>query len=104
MRGRSHVCTLANTDKKSKQDTVQGGSINIVPRIVTSPKKFVVGKGLLCQMQDFVKEFCDNAFIICDEFILGRVAEEAVQSLQKADIKATTKKFNYECSSKRWID
>jgi glycerol dehydrogenase len=72
--------------------------MNIVPRTVTSPKKFVIGKGLLGQMQDFVKDFGDNAFIICDEFILGRVAEEAVQSLQKADIKATTEKFNYECS------
>jgi glycerol dehydrogenase len=72
--------------------------MNIVPRTVTSPKKFVIGKGLLTQMQDYVKDFGDHAFIICDEFILGRVAEEAAQNLQKADIKVTTEKFNYECS------
>ncbi len=48
-----------------------------VPRTVTSPKKFIIGKGLLSQMHEYVHDFGDNAFIIADEFILGRLEDEA---------------------------
>jgi len=72
--------------------------MTITPRTVTSPKKFIIGKGLLGQMHDYVKDFGDNAFIISDEFILNRVKDEAVSSLTDAGIEAAVEKFNYECS------
>lgn len=72
--------------------------MNKTPRTVTSPKKFVIGRGLLQQMHDYVKDFGDNAFIISDEFILPRVKDEAVTGLQKAGLKGTCEKFNYECT------
>lgn len=70
----------------------------VVPRTVTSPKKFIIGKGLLAQMHDYVKDFGDNAFIICDEFILSRVENEAVAGLDQNGISNHLEKFNYECS------
>ncbi|MCS6179271.1 glycerol dehydrogenase [Shewanella baltica] len=70
----------------------------VVPRTVTSPKKFIIGKGLLAQMHDYVKDFGDNAFIICDEFILSRVENEAVAELDQNGISNHLEKFNYECS------
>ncbi|MFQ6372644.1 glycerol dehydrogenase [Shewanella sp. YIC-542] len=71
--------------------------MSITPRTVTSPKKFIIGKGLLGQMHDYVKDFGDNAFIISDEFILNRVKDEAVGSLKQGGIEAVAEKFNYEC-------
>ena len=65
--------------------------MNKTPRTVTSPKKFVIGRGLLQQMHDYVKDFGDNAFIISDEFILPRVKDEAVTGLQKAGLKVPVK-------------
>lgn len=70
----------------------------VIPRTVTSPKKFIIGKGLLAQMHDYVKDFGDNAFIICDEFILSRVKNEAVAGLDQNGISSHLEQFNYECS------
>ena len=69
-----------------------------IPRTVTSPKKFMIATGLLGLMHDFVKDFGDNAFIICDEFILNKVDKEAVPGLAEAGINSTVEKFNYECT------
>ncbi|GAB1152485.1 MAG: glycerol dehydrogenase [Shewanella algae] len=69
-----------------------------VPRTVTSPKKFIIGKGLLSQMHEYVHDFGDNAFIIADEFILGRLEDEALAGLEQNDISNQLEKFNYECS------
>lgn len=68
------------------------------PRTVTSPKKFVIGSGLLAQIQDFVHDFGDNAFIVSDEFILERVKKEALSGLKQAGLRGHVEKFNYECS------
>lgn len=68
------------------------------PRTVTSPKKFVIGSGLLAQIQDFVQDFGDNAFIVSDEFILERVKKEALSGLEQAGLRGHVEKFNYECS------
>lgn len=68
------------------------------PRTVTSPKKFIVGTGLLAQMHDFVKDFGDNAFIISDEFIVDRVKTESIAGLEKAGLKGSAEKFNRECT------
>ena len=72
--------------------------MNKTPRTVTSPKKFVIGRGLLQQMHDYVKDFGDNAFIISDEFILQRVNDEAIAGLKQAGLKGASEKFNYECT------
>ena len=72
--------------------------MNKTPRTVTSPKKFVIGRGLLQQMHDYVKDFGDNAFIISDEFILQRVNDEAIAGLKQAGLKGVREKFNYECT------
>lgn len=70
----------------------------VVPRSVTSPKKFIIGKGLLAQMHDYVHDFGDNVFIICDEFILDRVENEAIAGLDQNGICSHLEQFNYECS------
>ena len=69
-----------------------------VPRTVTSPKKFIIGKGLLSQMHEYVHDFGDNAFIIADEFILSRLENEALTGLEQNGINNQLEKFNYECS------
>lgn len=75
--------------------------MNITPRTVTSPKKFIIGTGLLAQLPDYVKDFGNNAFIICDEFILSKVQDEAISAIDKTEnMVATAEKFNYECTQK----
>lgn len=69
----------------------------VVPRTVTSPKKFIIGKGLLAQMHEYVSDFGDNAFIIADEFILGRIEDEAQTELKLQGITSQVERFNYEC-------
>ncbi|QWL04860.1 glycerol dehydrogenase, partial [Shewanella indica] len=69
-----------------------------VPRTVTSPKKFIIGKGLLSKMHEYVHDFGDNAFIIADEFILSRLEDEALTGLEQNGISNQLEKFNYECS------
>lgn len=68
------------------------------PRTVTSPKKFLIGPGLLAQMHDFIKDFGDNAFVICDEFIVERVKTESLPGIDAAGLKGSAEKFNYECT------
>lgn len=69
----------------------------VVPRTVTSPKKFIIGKGLLAQMHEYVSDFGDNAFIIADEFILGMIEDEAQTELKLQGITSRVERFNYEC-------
>ncbi|MXV44009.1 iron-containing alcohol dehydrogenase [Saccharibacter sp. 17.LH.SD] len=68
------------------------------PRTVSSPKKFVIGAGLLAQLHDSVKDFGNNAFIISDEFIVDRVNKECLPALEGAGLKGKAEKFNYECT------
>ena len=70
----------------------------ILPRTVTSPKKFIIGHDLLPQLHDHVKDFGDNALLVSDEFILERVREEALAGLLQAGLKGAVEKFNYECT------
>ena len=83
--------------------TSESSSTQSVPRTVTSPKKFVIGKGLLTQMQDYVQDLGDKAFIVCDEFLLGRVADQTAAGLQQAGIGCVVEQFQYE-SSQREIE
>lgn len=68
------------------------------PRTITSPKKFFIGSGILNQLHDFVKDFGDNALIVCDEFILQKVKDDAVPPLLEKGMKCNAEKFNYECT------
>ncbi|TCK08737.1 glycerol dehydrogenase [Marinobacterium mangrovicola] len=70
----------------------------LTERTVTSPKKFIIGTGLLANMADYVSAFGDNALIITDEFILDRVATQATPALEAAGIHAKVEKFQYECT------
>ncbi|HDX8356044.1 TPA: glycerol dehydrogenase [Aeromonas dhakensis] len=72
--------------------------MSILPRTVTSPKKFIIGHDLLPQLHDHVKDFGDNALLVSDEFILERVREEALAGLLQAGLKGAVEKFNYECT------
>lgn len=72
--------------------------MNKLPRTVTSPKKFIIGSGLLSQLHDYIKDFGNNAFIISDEFILKHVQNSAVNGLKKAGLQGYVEKFNYECT------
>lgn len=65
---------------------------------VTSPKKFIVGKGILSKISDYISQLGDNAYFVCDEFIVDRAKEEGGASFKKTGNKATFEKFNYECS------
>lgn len=67
-------------------------------RSVSSPKKFIIAKGLLTDPSDFVKDFGKNAFIVCDEFFMNDVSNKTIPALQKADVKSHLEKFNLECT------
>lgn len=55
---------------------------------------------MLKQLPEYVKDFGDNAFVICDEFIFDRVNEEAIPALFKTGLKGCSVKFNFECTEK----
>lgn len=65
---------------------------------VTSPKKFIVGKGILANISDYISPLGDNVYFVCDEFIVDRATEEAGASFKATGKKAAFEKFNYECS------
>lgn len=69
-------------------------------RTVTSPKKFIIGSGLIANMADYVKAFGDNALLLSDEFILDQVANQATPALETAGITHHIEKFGYECTEK----
>ncbi|KAE8177020.1 glycerol dehydrogenase [Photobacterium carnosum] len=70
----------------------------MIPRSITSPKKFIIGQNLLPQLDGFIKDFGNNALLICDEFILNKVKAEALPALEKAGITAHAEQFQYECT------
>lgn len=69
-----------------------------IPRTITSPKKFIIGSGLLAQLPDFVKDFGDHALIISDVFIVDRVKKESIAALEKANLKGYVEQFAFECT------
>ena len=74
--------------------------MSVSERTVTSPKKFIIGSGLLANMADYVAAFGDNVLILSDEFILDRAATHATPALEKAGIQSKVEKFQYECTDK----
>lgn len=71
---------------------------SILPRSVTSPKKFFIGSQLLASVGNYMKDFGDNAFIISDEFFLEKVNKEALSSIKENGLSGFVEKFNYECT------
>lgn len=69
-----------------------------VAKSVTSPKKFIVGKNILANVNDYITLLGDKAYFICDEFIIDRAAKEGGASFKTKGNQATFEKFNYECS------
>ncbi|MGZ0042009.1 glycerol dehydrogenase [Paenibacillus ottowii] len=69
-----------------------------VVRSVTSPKKFISGQNLLSSLNDYIKDYGDKAYVICDEFILERAQKEAGASIEAAGNQVVFEKFQYECT------
>lgn len=69
-----------------------------VVRSITSPKKFISGQNLLSSLNDYIKDYGDKAFVICDEFILERAQKEAGASIEAAGNQVVFEKFQYECT------
>ncbi|CAM3115313.1 glycerol dehydrogenase [Sporolactobacillus spathodeae] len=69
-----------------------------IAKSITSPKKFIVGKDILANISDYIAPLGNNAYFICDEFIVDRTIKEAGASFQQSGNTATFEKFNYECS------
>ncbi|WP_050615980.1 glycerol dehydrogenase [Bacillus testis] len=65
---------------------------------VTSPRKFIIGKGLLSDLNTYTSVYGKKAYVICDEFILERVKEEGGASFDKGGNEATFVKFGGECT------
>ncbi|MBA4536578.1 glycerol dehydrogenase [Bacillus aquiflavi] len=63
---------------------------------VTSPKKFIIGQNLLGDLSTYTKTFGDDAYVICDEFILERAKKEAEKSFEDAGHKSEFVQFNYQ--------
>lgn len=71
-----------------------------VPRTITSPKKFIIGSGLLSQMHNYISDFGENAFIICDEFFLELMKKETLPQIRNNGLHVSIEIFNYECTEK----
>lgn len=69
-----------------------------LPRTVTSPKKFIIGSGILKELHEYIKDFGDNVLLLCDEFIIERVNQETLPYLHMAGLKAKAEQFNRECT------
>ncbi|MDI2112884.1 glycerol dehydrogenase [Commensalibacter nepenthis] len=69
-----------------------------LPRTVTSPKKFIIGSGILKELHEYIKDFGTNALLLCDEFIIERVHQDTLPYLHMAGLNGKVEKFNYECT------
>ncbi|MBB3103591.1 glycerol dehydrogenase [Azomonas macrocytogenes] len=66
---------------------------------VTSPQKFFIGKNFLGDLGKHVRPLGNNAYVICDEFILDRAVTQAEPSFS-AFGKAVFERFGLECTQK----
>ncbi|EGC29151.1 hypothetical protein DICPUDRAFT_159300 [Dictyostelium purpureum] len=71
---------------------------NFIHRSITSPKKFIIGKGLLNNPSKYIKDFGSNCFIICDVVFLDTIKQHTEVSLNKENIKSHIEQFNYQCT------
>ncbi|MFT8871840.1 MAG: glycerol dehydrogenase [Sporolactobacillus sp.] len=77
--------------------TTVSNKVKQIAKSVTSPKKFFVAKDILSYLSDYTSLLGDNAYVICDEFIVDRAAKEGGESFRASGHQATFEKFNYEC-------
>jgi len=64
---------------------------------LTSPGKFLIGKGLLASLGSYAQPFGSSAYVICDKFILERAIAEAGPSFE-ARGRVMFGKFQHECT------
>ncbi|QCE33073.1 glycerol dehydrogenase [Acetobacteraceae bacterium] len=79
----------------AEQQTVYSSS---VPYLLASPSKFCIGAGLLSRLENTVKDFGDNLFIISDAFILPKIEKESLPHLKKSKLQVHVEEFQCECS------
>ncbi|AWM80754.1 glycerol dehydrogenase [Gammaproteobacteria bacterium ESL0073] len=70
----------------------------ITPRSITSPKAFLIAKGLMDSLETHIKPVGQNALIICDTFFMERINNNVQQHFPKAQVKAHVEKFAGECT------
>lgn len=70
----------------------------MTPRSITSPKAFLIGKGLMDSLDTHIKPLAKNALIICDSFFLERIQQNVQQHFSQAGITAHIEKFAGECT------
>ncbi|PWC18520.1 glycerol dehydrogenase [Brenneria corticis] len=70
-----------------------------IPRTNTSPKKFLIGAGLLESLHEYVRDFGDNAFIISGGSMIERVKNTSLIALRQAGLQGSAVKFSKECSA-----
>ncbi|MEG0718659.1 MAG: glycerol dehydrogenase [Comamonas sp.] len=71
----------------------------MIPRSVSSPKKFLIGAGLFDQVGEYVAEHGDFAFFVADAFFLNRIHSQTVPSLTAQSIRSHVEKFSGECTT-----
>lgn len=72
-----------------------------VVRSVTSPKKFISGQNLLSSLNDYIKDYGDRAFIICDEFILEKAQRRLALLLKRLAIRPFSRNSNMNVLKKK---
>ena len=71
----------------------------MIPRSVSSPKKFLIGAGLFDQAGEYLAEHGDHVFIIADSFFLERITQSTVPQLQMQGMRSHVEPFAGECTS-----
>lgn len=74
-----------------------------VVRSITSPKKFISGQNLLSSLNDYIKDYGDKAFVICDEFILENFKRRQALQLKQLVTKWSSRNSNMNVQKKRLI-
>ncbi|KAK5575404.1 hypothetical protein RB653_010664 [Dictyostelium firmibasis] len=72
--------------------------MNRIFKTLCSPKKFIIGKNLLNNPSQFIKDFGNKCFIVCDERIVDQVKNNTVKSLEKDKIISHVERFKLECT------
>ena len=69
-------------------------------KTVTSPKKFIIGRDLLQNLGEYVKDFGTKALIIYDGFFEDKVNSVLIPTLKQHHVTTTLEKFSGECTEK----
>lgn len=75
--------------------------IMTIPRSITSPKAFLIAKGLLDNLETHIKPIGQNALIICDTFFIERINHNIKQHFSKAHITAHLENLQVNAPKKK---